>query len=218
MKSTSRGTGWNRWLWPICIVLLPSALSACGGNIEPAGVSGPIDIDPMTRSSRPDAEDAYRRATKAVVASHVAAALQTRPHGTLLDGLPGTYAHQALRGYVEEQSLDTAVSQDQTTSDRLQLSAVIAATATVGQVNAALNQVRARIVSMQPDNSEVRLDLEAPGGTPSKHDVALKLMASRAFEAIDGVRTTALPAPLIQPAPVVDPYAPAPVDDHQSPP
>ena len=100
----------------------------------------------------------------------------------------------------------------------MHLSAVIAVTATIGQVNAALNQVGARIVSMQPGNSEVRLDVQAPGATPLPRELATQLLATRAFVAIDGVRSAALPAPLIQPVPAVDPDAPAPVEDHQSPP
>ncbi len=210
--------GLKQWLRPAGVVLLSGALTACGGNVEPAGVSVSIEVDPAARSSPPDAEEASGRAAAAVVSPHAAATLPVHPHGTLLEGLPGAYAHEALRGYVEEAALGTALPSDQAASDHLQLSAVIAVTATVGQVNAALNQVGARIVSMQPGNSEVRLDVQAPDATPSPRDLATQLLATRAFVAIDGVRSAALPAPLIQPAPVVDPDAPAPVEDHQPPP
>lgn len=199
----------TRGLWPVL-----GLLTACGGNFEPTGVATTAGVDAMARTgalplARPAAHD-----PKPTGFTSVAPVRGTASRGVLLDGVPGAQALESLRGYVE----DTASLKIQSEPvDRLRMNAVIARTATVGQVNTALTALGARIVSMQPGNSEVTLDVASFGRQRSKTAVATQLLATRAFEAADGVQPAAQRAPVTPTALGFDPYAPAPPDDHQSP-
>lgn len=197
------------------MVMLSAALTACGGNIEPQEPPGTIGAAPVARPAvspiaRRDVDVLARPASPNAAPDPAAA-----PRGVLLDGVPGTYASTALRGYVDDSTL--GISAEAAVTERLRLNAVIAPTATVGQVNATLKALGARIVSMQPGNSEVTLQLVTPGGRPSKTDVARQLIATRAFESVDGLQPTARLMPTATTPPPFDPQAPAPVEDHQSP-
>ncbi len=195
------------------LLVVLGTLTGCGGDLDRAVATTSLSASQMARpAAAPGAQreaDAKARAplTKVYASQPVA------PVGTLLDGIPGAYAYSALRSYVDER----AVGASPEAPERLRLNAVIAHTATVGQVNATLSAVGARIVSMQPGNSEVTLDLAIQGGRPSKTDVTSQLIATRAFVSVGEMPTTTgttLSAPT---PPAFDPYAPAPVEDHQSP-
>ncbi len=197
-------------LWVLC-----GALGACGGNFEPPGVATGIGADLSARAASLEALREVRARPVGGSANTAAAAIGP---GVLLDGLPGAYAYAALRGHVEESAAATSPSYEPSASARLHLNAVIAQTATVGQVNAALNDLGARIVAMQPGNSEVMLDVATPGGRPAASQVAARLVASRAFESVEGLRSAFDPATAAASPQLGDLYAPAPVEDHQSPP
>lgn len=215
MKLSSRG-------WDLCgctvfvgMVTLSGTLTACGGNIESSGTLTSIGADPIARWA-PSPVAQHKVLSRARPPSpNTAPDRFAAPRGVLLDGVPGTYACTALRGYIDESVVGASAAT--ATPERLRLNAVIAPTATIGQVNAALRSVGARIVSMQPGNSEVMLDLATPGGRPSQVDMAAQLIATRAFESVGGTQPAARFTPTATIPSAFDPSAPAPVEDHQSP-
>ncbi|MDL2337099.1 MAG: hypothetical protein QFE16_04580 [Pseudomonadota bacterium] len=114
-------------------------------------------------------------------------------------------ARSALRAYAEKAPLPAEASFS-AAAPRAYLNAVISSSATVGQVNAALTTVGARIVAMQDGSSTVTLELSNAGGPQSAQNVTARLAASRAFE------------PSQPPAePIDDHLQPPPTDERRSP-
>lgn len=191
-------------------------LTACGGRLEPpTATSADADTDSaasMAQDPSPDTPQPTLNAALRVPAHDETSV--TAGQGVLLAGVPGTNAYSALRGHVEE-TAHAAASPSQ------RLSAVIDRSATVGQVNAALTAADARIVSMQPGNPEVMLDLAQPAQGIDARNAVAQLLATRAFTSIHIPGSA--PAPVSAPggsvhAQVFDPSAPEPVEDHTSPP
>ena len=104
-----------------------------------------------------------------------AAGSESAPSGTLLEGVSGMNALAALRDY-------SAPASPAVTTARPRVQAIISADAIVGQVNAALTSVGARIVFMQPGNNRVMLELAHASGPQTPEAVSQRLAYSRAFE------------------------------------
>lgn len=205
---------WSSHAVDVGMLAVLGLLTGCGGDMDRAAVTASLSAPQMARpAATPDARQEAAKQTRAPLTGGQASQ-PLAPVGTLLDGIPGAYAYSALRSYVDE----GAASASPEAPERLRLNAVIARTATIGQVNATLSAVGARIVSMQSGNSEVTLDLALQGGRPSRTDVASQLIATRAFVSVDGMPAATGPALSAPPSPAFDPYAPPPVEDHQSPP
>ncbi len=189
--------------------LLVAALAGCGGRLEPTASTLTASAASAPHGFLPDtAAPTQAVSPLAVPPQERAAAVR----GVLLPGVPGTNAYSALQGHVEE-TADASASASQ------QLSAVIDRSATVGQVNAALIAVGARIVAMQPGNPELMLDLVQAARDPAARHAVAQLLATRAFTSVH--RPGSAPATVQVgsfDAQAFDPSAPEPVDDHASPP
>lgn len=164
-------------------LLLIGSLAACGGNVEPSLTATTLDAGPVRQ------QYAVSASPRAIAPTAAAGAVSMR--GVLLGGVPGLSARAAVRDYSERATPHAP-------SPGTFVSAVIGSSATVGQVNAALTQVGARIVAMQEGRSEVTLALSNAGDRAAAQHAAARLATSRAFE----------------------PYKPPaePVDDHLQPP
>lgn len=190
------------------MLVLLGALSGCGGRIEPANTEAPLVSASAFQSTNESVAPPGTSSRRTALTVAAPPAIATPPRGVLLTGLPGANACSALRVYV----IDAADAQT-SASRRTPLTAFIDPTATVGQVNAALNAVGARIVAMQPGRNAVAIELEDEGGTKSPRDTVARLMASRAFQWVQGPGLPTAPVAL-----AVDPAASEPIDDHAPPP
>ena len=137
--------------------------------------------------------------------------------GCCSPGVPGLNAYAALAGHLEAGPF-AAAAEGQAAAPRLK--AVIRRTSTVGQVNAALMAAGARIVSMQPGNSELVLELS---GAATSDEAAQRLFATQAFDSVvqpDGsaIASSLAAAGRAAVEPAGDSLLPETVDDHQSPP
>lgn len=108
--------------------------------------------------------------------------------GTLIVGPPGVPAASVLVDYAADRTeADLAITIDPATQARYyanQLTAVIKKTATVAQINAALNAVGARLVFSMLQNRSVTLQVPNPSSLAALMQVAAALEASGAFDAV----------------------------------
>jgi hypothetical protein len=115
-----------------------------------------------------------------------------------LAGLPGENAFTSVQAYaVKDREPETACPMAAGLNDAAALKATLDLGATVGQVNTALDAVGARIVSMRPGHKTLALELApAHGVSLSNQQVAARLLASRAFQWVQGAGLPVLPAGL----------------------
>lgn len=191
------------------------ALAGCGGRLD-STVSTPTAF--VGSSIESAASMSHDTPASTLAATRLASAPNETPatavRGVLLPGVPGTNAYSALHDHVEETA-------DATASASQRLNAVIDRNATVGQVNAAMSAVGARIVSMQPGNAELVLGLAQPAHDPAARHAVAQLLATRAFTSIHAPGSAPVPAAALAEsvhAQGFDPSAPEPIDDHASPP
>lgn len=125
----------------------------------------------------------------------------TSAPGTLIIGAPGSIAVSLLHEYAAPRTqMDLVTAIDPVSNAEFyskELQAVIRATATVQQVNAALTAVGARIAFSQLKNPVVSLQLPSPGDAATLDTIASSLMASGAFDTVDRIlipQTLALPS------------------------
>ncbi|MES2319452.1 MAG: S8/S53 family peptidase [Pseudomonadota bacterium] len=124
--------------------------------------------------------------------------------GILLDGAPDSPAADAIPEYQAartEADLASALDANGAAYYRTQLEAVIADNATVGQVNAALNSVAARLVWSMRMNRVVTLQVPDPGSLAALMQVAAALTA---LPGIESASVSFLPVPDELP-PSIDP-------------
>ncbi len=188
-----------------------SALSACGGRTEPEMTAASISSASTFRAPTDSPATERLTARSSAVAAANASRVHASPRGVLLTEVSGANAFAALSVY----ALDPLASPQPETSAprRTSLTAFIDLSATVGQVNAALNAAGARIVAMRPGHIAIEIELADAGGTVPLQDAAARLMASRAFQWVQGPGLPAAPFAL-----AVEPAAPEPIDDHAPPP
>lgn len=198
----------------LLLLLISSTLAGCGGRGDPPLAEARLDTDSTVQGTpaiaRTPSESAPQTAS---LPTHAAA---TAPRGRLLEGLPGTNAYASLSDVAAG---DPAASETPSAA-RIRLIAVIDRSATVGQVNAVLNEVGARIVSMQPGNDTLSLEVKSADGPPSIQDTAARLLATRAFQSVQGpglapVTRADARAPI---GPDADAAVAEPIDDHAPPP
>lgn len=96
--------------------------------------------------------------------------------GVLLEGAAGMKAMAALRDYT------APASSASPGLAKPRVEAILSPNAMVGQVNSALTLVGARIVSMQPGNSRLMLELNGAGASTTPEALSQRLAYSRAFE------------------------------------
>ena len=188
-----------------------SALIACGGHTDPTMTEAPIS-NASTFRAPADTPASQRLPLRSnAVAAASASTVRASPRGVLLTDVSGSNAYAALSMCVLDSpaSSQPATSAPHTTS----LTALIDLSATVGQVNAALNAAGARIVAMRPGHTAIEIELADAVGTATLRDAAARLMASRAFQWVQGPELPAAPLAL-----AVDPAASEPIDDHAPPP
>lgn len=182
------------------MVSILGLLSGCGGRSEPTVVQQATPVSTASSRIAPEsiAQAAPSARRKVEPIGSDAAAVSAGQRGVLLTGLPGDNAMEALQFYavVNQQTTD-AKQRPSVSAAPMPLKATLDATATVGQVNAALGAVGARIVAMTPRNRTVTLALTPIGGAGlSNQQVAARLLASRAFTRVQGRGLPALPEEL----------------------
>lgn len=193
----------------ICAALA-AALGGCGGGGEPTPVTLTPDaaaraasfqrtLDLAPTSAGPLAALTAQRDASAIAPSAAAAASAVAPAtvGVLLEGAAGLSAMAALRDYTAPSSASPGLPKPR-------VEAILSANAVVGQVNAALAQVGARIVGMQTGNSRLTLELSGAGASTTPEALSQRLAYSRAFE------------PYQPPPPQVEDHQPLP-DEPQPP-
>lgn len=201
------------WAAPLALALAVG-LSACGGHSEPTLAElarGTASMAAATGATAP-----HPGANQAVRPMSQQAGVAAPSQGVLLGGVPGMNAYAALSFHTDRSS---------NAAERPRLKAAIDHSATVGHVNAALDAVGARIVSMRPGHSEVALELADASRAGSVQAVTQQLVASRAFTAVGGPDAV-LPRPALPATPTwVATVTPAVQDDepdhgvdHTSPP
>ncbi len=168
------------------LVGLMGLLSACGGRPEQASIETPSVGIAVARAATESTSHAGG-ATLATAPTSTSAANAAR-RGVLLPGLPGENAFSALQMYV-------AGDRETGGAHPAPLNATLDQSATVGQANAALSAVGARIVSMQPGHRTVDIELAPAGGgsSSSNQQVAASLLASHAFQWVQGPGLPVLP-------------------------
>lgn len=164
-------------------------LSACGGRSEPpAGetVSGNTQTTRIATDATSQTLTASKRSAEPMGTD--AASVSAGQRGVLLAGLPGDSAYEALQFYaVVDRQAATTKQPTAGSTPSTALKATLDPTATVGQVNAALNAVGARIVTMTPRNATVTLVMmPINSGALTHQQVAASLLASRAFKRVQG--------------------------------
>jgi hypothetical protein len=194
-----------------CLLVL---LSACGGRPEQTSTDIQVGSTSKARTSPESvwqADAPPRSATK--IRTQAGAATAVR-RGVLLAGLPGDNAYAALQVYAAGDREGSATSLPAAAMTRaVPLNATLDLAATVGQVNAALSAVSAHIVAMQPGHKTLAIELMSSGQPPSNRDVAASLIASRAFQWVQGPGLPAVPREM-----TADPAVSEPEDDHTPPP
>jgi hypothetical protein len=171
-------------------------LSACGGRSEPTAIeasSANAQAARVATESTAQAPAVAKRSAEAIGTD--AAAVAAGQRGVLLTGLPGDNAYEALQFYAVVNRQTAATKQPTSApTPSTPLKATLDPAATVGQVNAALDAVGARIVSMTPRNKTVTLAMSPIGGDAlTSQQVAASLLASRAFKQVQGPGLPVLP-------------------------
>lgn len=195
------------------LACLLALLSACGGRSEQISTDIPVGSTSTALTSAESVSQADvppRRATE--ISAHAGAATAVR-RGVLLAGLPGDNAYAALQVYVagdHEVSFTGVPAAAMTRA--ASLNATLDLAATVGQVNAALSAVGAHIVAMQPGHKTLAIELTTSDKPPSNRDVAANLIASRAFQWVQGAGL-----PTVSHELTADPAVSEPADDHAPP-
>ena len=180
------------------LVALLGLLSACGGRSEQASIetpSGGIAAAQAATESISHATGAKFAATLAAAPTGAGTATTAR-RGVLLPGLPGENAFSALQPYIAGDRQSAVAQQPAAAMNHpTPLNATLDMTATVGQVNAALDAVGARIVAMQPGRKTLAIELvPLGGGSPSTNQqAAASLLASHAFQSVQGPGLPTLP-------------------------
>ncbi len=188
-----------------------SALIACGGRTEPTMTEASISNASTFRAPADTPAPQRLPLRSNAVAAASASTVNASPRGVLLTGVSGANAFAALSVYVLDSpaSSQSATSAPRTTS----LTAFIDLSATVGQVNAALNAAGARIVAMRPGHTAIEIELADAVRTATLRDAAARLIVSRAFQWVQGPGLPAAPFAM-----AADPAASEPIDDHAPPP
>jgi hypothetical protein len=104
--------------------------------------------------------------------------------GILVPGPDGALAKEQLRDYsavLTEKNMKTTIHGN-TEYYQTSLQAVISDRATVGEVNAALRSVGARIIFSQNRNPCIDLEIPDPGGIDALDDIGRRLVRSGAFD------------------------------------
>lgn len=178
------------------LVALLGLLSACGGRPEQASIETPSGGIAAAQAATESISHAAGVTLAAAQTRVSAGSATTARHGVLLPGLPGENAFSALQPYVAGDRQSEAAQQPAAAVNQpTPLNATLDMAATVGQVNAALDAVGARIVAMQPGRKTLAIEL-APlgGGSPSTNQqAAASLLASHAFQSVQGPGLPALP-------------------------
>lgn len=193
------------------ITCLMALLSACGGRPEQTSTEtlvGSTSTDRAAAESRsqPDAADTPTRSSTETWA-HAGAPIAIR-RGVLLAGLPGENAYAALQAYVVGDRELAAVSLPTAAlTHAAPLNATLDLVATVGQVNAALSAVGAHIVAMQPGHKTLAIELTPVGGgtSLSNQQAAASLLASHAFQWVQGPGLPSAPEGLTADPAVAEP-------------
>ncbi|MEI7465338.1 MAG: hypothetical protein WCJ87_08330 [Burkholderiales bacterium] len=171
-------------------------LSACGGRSEQANIETPSGGIAVAQAATASISPAANPTGTTAPTGAASAARR----GVLLPGLPGENAFSALQPYV-------AGDREAAGVHPAPLSATLDLAATVGQANAALSAIGARIVSMQPGHRTMDIEL-APvgGGSPSSNQqAAASLLASHAFQWVQGPGLPVLPEGLLADPAVSEP-------------
>lgn len=154
---------------------LLALLSACGGRTEPTRTETAVDPAPLVRAATGAASPASPATTRnATEPGSLTGSGPPTQRGVLLPGLAGENAYDTLQPYAAEVTQPTP------------LSATLDLAATVGQVNAALAAVGARIVAMRPGHKTLTIELTTPGEPATNQTVAARLIASHAFQWVQG--------------------------------
>jgi len=95
--------------------------------------------------------------------------------GVLLEGAAGMNAIAAVHDFTAPSNASPGLAKPR-------VEAILSPTAMVGQVNAALTLVGARIVGMQSGNSRLMLELSSAGASTTPEALSQRLAYSRAFE------------------------------------
>ena len=172
------------WAAPLALALAVG-LSACGGHSE--STLAELSRATASMAAATSAIAPHPGPNQTVRPMSPQAGVAASPQGVLLGGVPGMNAYAAL-SFLTDQASDPA--------ERPRLKAAIDRSATVGQVNAALDAVGARIVSMRPGHGEVALELADASRAASVQAVTQQLVASRAFTAVGGPEAV-LPRPAL---------------------
>jgi len=163
-------------------------LSGCGGG-------EPVPVTPTNEASARSAASFERTLDQAptsagtvtalrasrdggmVLPSAASAAAPAAPamSGVLLEGVAGMNAIAALRNFTAPENPSPGLAKPR-------VEAILSPNAMVGQVNSALTLVGARIVSMQPGNSRLMLELNSAGASTTPEALSQRLAYSRAFE------------------------------------
>lgn len=179
------------------LACLLALLSACGGRTEQTSTDIPVGSTSTARTSAESTSQADIPTRSATEISAQAGTATSARRGVLLAGLPGDNAYAALQAYVVG---DREVSETTLPAAALTHTAPLNATldlaATIGQVNAALSAVGARIVAMQPGHKTLAIELTTSGTPPSNRDVAASLIESHAFQWVQGPGLPVLPGGL----------------------
>lgn len=178
-------------------------LSACGGAPDQTSTEAQSAGEAPVRSvatALPTAGSAFG-VTQANGLSGPSLPLQ---RGVMLAGLPGENAFDALQFYaVVDREVKPASKAAAAAIPSGPLKATLDLTATVGQVNAALNAVGGRIVGMQPRRKFLIIELmPVAGALMANQQAASKLVSSRAFQWVQGPGMPAMPeGPKAAPSP-----------------
>ena len=176
------------------LVLLLAQLSACGGRPEQAVVETPQG-GVSTAHAAPDkslqAASTTRNSER--VSAEASAAISVQ-RGVLLAGRSGDNAFSALQVFRADDREPVAANQRSVAlSHASALDATLDLAATVGAVNAALNGVGARIVGMHPGHKTVTLELTQAAASLTNQQAAASLLASHAFQWVQGPGLPILP-------------------------
>lgn len=175
------------------LVLLLAQLSACGGRSEQSTADlGPGSV--LTARSLPESP---LRAVSSVRSTDQAHVVKAAQRGVLMAGRAGDNAFAALQVFSADDREPVAVSQKSVALTHLPaLDATLNLSANVGEVNAALNGAGARIVGMHPGHKTITLELIDSNPPLTNPQAAASLLASRAFQWVQGPGLPVLPAGL----------------------
>lgn len=176
------------------LACLLALLSACGGRPEQTSTDVPVGSTSTARTSTESVSQADVQPRSTTEINTRARAATVFPRGVLLAGLPGDNAYAALQTYVVGDREAAVAHKSATASpDTPPLNATLDLAATVGQVNTALGAVGARIVVMQPGHKTLTIELAAVKASLSNQQAAASLLASRAFQWVQGPGLPILP-------------------------